>query len=247
MYYNLLFLTLLLTPLFVYSGKEIVKIDREIELNTGNSIIIRGEINDKMATEFVFDLNRRKSKKDLYIFLDTNGGSVDAGNKIVYEIQKYNISCIASRAISMGFVILQSCNRRFITPLGTLMQHQMSYGISDEKAKVESYVEYIKQIGDYLTELQSNKIGISKREFERRTYNDWWLFGKNAVDSNCVDDMSMVTCSSKLTNSTYTQEKGSYIYTYSKCPLITGEIDKKKNPNKNNDIFDIFFLSTNEL
>ncbi len=69
MYYNLLFLTLLLAPLFVYSGKEIVKIDREIELNTDNSIIIRGEINDKMATEFVFDLNSQKIEKRLVCFL----------------------------------------------------------------------------------------------------------------------------------------------------------------------------------
>ena len=247
MYYNILVLTLLLAPLLVYSGKEIVKMDKEIALNSDNSIIIRGEINDKMATDFVLDINRRKTKKDLYVYLDTNGGSVDAGNKIIYEIQKYNISCISSKAISMGFVILQSCNRRYITPLGTLMQHQMSYGISDEKAKVESYVEYIRQMGDHLTELQSKKIGITKREFERRTYNDWWLFGKNAVDNNCVDDVSKVTCTTKLTNATYTEDRGSYIYTYSKCPLITGHIDKKKNPNKNNDIFDIFFLSSNEM
>jgi ATP-dependent protease ClpP protease subunit len=240
MLYNIFVLAFLIAPLFVLSSKEVVKTDKEIELNVDNSLFIRGEIDEKMATEFVFDVNKRKSKKNMYVFLDTNGGSVDAGNQIIYEIQKYNLSCIAHKAISMGFVILQSCNERYITPFGTLMQHQISYGIMDEKAKVESYVEYIKQIGDQLTELQANKIGITKKEFERRTYNDWWLFGKNAVKENCVDDLSKIMCTSQLTNSTYIVEKGSYTYTYSNCPLVTGPIEKKKNK-QHTDLSDYLF------
>jgi ATP-dependent protease ClpP protease subunit len=219
----------------------VTKTETEIELNQDNTLLIRGEINDKLATEFVFDVNKRKIKSDLFVFLDTNGGSVDAGNKIIYEIQKYNLSCIAHKAISMGFVILQSCDKRYVTPLATLMQHQISYGIMDEKAKVENYVEYIKQVGDHLTLLQSKKIGISKREFERRTYNDWWMFGEKAVQENCADELSKVVCTSKLTNATYTEDKGSYTYTYSKCPLITTYISKKKNANKD-DLSDLFFF-----
>lgn len=243
MYFNILFTALLFSPLLIYSIDQcsaVTKTETEIELNPDNTLLIRGEINDKSATEFVFEVNKRNKKSDLYVFLDTNGGSVDAGNKIIYEIQKYNLSCIAHKAISMGFVILQSCDKRYITPLATLMQHQISYGIMNEKAKVENYVEYIKQVGDHLTLLQSKKIGISKREFERRTYNDWWMFGENALHENCADELSKVVCTSKLTNSTYTEDRGSYTYTYSKCPLIGSYIKKKKNANKD-DLSDLFF------
>ena len=145
--YNLFFFTLFLLSPLVYS--------KQIVLDKNNTLLIRGEINEKQATQFVFDLNKFPKKKDVYVYLDTNGGSVDAGNKIVNEIQKYNLSCIAQKAISMGFVILQSCDKRYVTPLATLMQHQMSYGIVNEKAKVESYVEFIKQIGDELAEMLS--------------------------------------------------------------------------------------------
>ena len=244
MYFNILFATLLFSPILILSFEQcsaVTKTETEIELNQDNTLLLRGEINDKSATEFVFDVNKRKNKSNLYVFLDTNGGSVDAGNKIIYEIQKYNLSCIAHKAISMGFVILQSCDKRYVTPLATLMQHQISYGIMDEKAKVENYVEYIKQVGDHLTLLQSKKIGISKREFERRTYNDWWMFGEKAVQENCADELSKVVCTSKLTNTTYTEDKGSYTYTYSKCPLITTYIKKNKNANKD-DLSDLFFF-----
>jgi len=227
------FSLLLLAPLLVAaSGFTNSTVAKSIQLNSQNVLLLRGEITEKLATQFVYELNQKPNKQGIYVFLDTNGGSVDAGNKIVGEIQKYGLDCIAHKAISMGFVILQSCRNRYITPLGTLMQHQISYGVSDEKAKVESYVEFIKQIGDYLNGMQADKIGISHDEMRKRTYNDWWLFGKNAVQANCVDEIVSVKCSSKLTNQTYSVENGSFDYIYSKCPLVTGPVDKIKHKNK---------------
>jgi len=204
----------------------------KILLNTQNVIHIRGEINHEMASKFVYDLNQKTNKKDLYVFIDSNGGSVDAGSQIVHEIQTYNLDCIARRAISMGFIIFQSCNKRYIMQHGNLMQHQMSYQVSGEKAKIEHYVEYVKQMGEYYDILQANKIGISMIELKEKTYNDWWLFGHNAVSSGCADGIASVQCSSALTNQSYVKDWGMYTYTYSKCPLVTEPIQKKKNGNK---------------
>ena len=119
--------------LFTFISSFSSNAQKDITLNTKNSLLIRGQINEQTATDLIFEINKRENKNKLYLYLDTNGGSVDAGNKIINEIQKYNISCVASKAISMGFVILQSCHKRFVTPMATLMQHQMSYGISNEK------------------------------------------------------------------------------------------------------------------
>lgn len=201
--------------------------EHEIKLNTQNSLFIRGQIDHQTATDFVYEVNKRPKKTGLYVYLDTNGGSVDAGNKIINEIKKYNITCIAEKAISMGFVILQSCEKRFITPMATLMQHQMSYGISNEKEKVESYVKFIKQIGDYLVRMQASKIGITPKAFEDLTYNDWWLFGENAIHENCADEVAKVKCTSNLTNQTYNIDYGYNTYVFSKCPLISGPVDVK--------------------
>ena len=222
--YNIFFFTLFLFSSFVNSNS--------ILLDTNNTLLLRGEINEKLATQFIFELNKKSKKNNLYVYLDTNGGSVDAGNKIVNEIQKHDLTCIAQKAISMGFVILQSCDKRYITPLATLMQHQMSYGIINEKVKVESYVEYIQQIGNELTLMQARKIGISPKKFNEKTYNDWWSFGKNAIENNCADEIIDVTCSTKLTNATYEIDNGMHVYTYSKCPLVTGFIDKKEKDKK---------------
>ena len=210
-----------------------------IKLNTKNILTLTGQINDKLASQFIYELNQKESKSNLYVYIDTNGGSVDAGNRIVDEIQKYNLDCIASSAISMGFVILQSCKTRYITNYSTLMQHQISYGIQNEKEKIESYVDFIKQIDNKLTQLQTNKIGISPSKFKERTSNEWWMFGENAIHENCADKIVDITCSSTLTNETYSIDSGSYTYIYSKCPLVFDYIEKTKNKNSQEEY--IFF------
>lgn len=232
---NLLFI--MLCNLLFVSCQNFTLEKKTLNLTSSNLLILKGEINDKLASKFIHELNKKDSKKQLYVYLDTNGGSVDSGNKIIEEIKKYKLDCIASKAISMGFAILQACDKRYITEYATLMQHQMSYGIVNEKEKIESYVNYIKQIDDKLTNLQVKKIKTTVSNFKKKTYNDWWLFGNNAVTENCADEIIDIKCSPKLTNQNYTLDKGSYIYIYSKCPLIINHIDKIKNKNKEEFIF----------
>lgn len=213
---------------------------KELTLNTTNVITIKGKITDELASNFIYELNQKKEKENIFVYIDTNGGSVDAGNKIVDEIQNYKLDCVADRAISMGFVILQSCYRRYITQYGILMQHQMSYDVMGEKEKVESYVQFISQISDNLQDMQALKIGITRKKLKELTYNDWWLFGENAISENCVDGLIKIKCDHELTNLNYTEDRGSYTYTYSKCPLVKNHIDKKKN--KKESSFEDYFV-----
>lgn len=207
-----------------------------IYLDTHNTLLLKGEVDQDSTHKFLVDLHQMKNKQNVYLFLDTNGGSVEDGNKIVNEVQKYNISCIANRAYSMGFVILQACKHRYITPFGRIMQHQISYGIANEKAKVESYAKLIEQVETYLAEMQSSKIGIGIDEFRQKTYNDWWMFGENAVEYNCADTVVNVECSNQLFLSNYTVNRQLVDYVYSKCPLISNPL--RKNKHRTESIFD---------
>jgi len=208
-----------------------------IELNTTNVLSIQGEINAALASSFIYDLNKRKDKKGLYVYINSQGGSVESGNQIVLEIQKYNLDCIAERAYSMGFVILQACNKRYIRPYGKLMQHQMSYGVANEKAKVESYVNFVDQMNEILVSMQADKIKMSNQVFKEKTYNEWWMFGKYAIENNCADEIVHVSCNDKLTKQNETQEYSNYEITFSKCPLIELPIEVKKLKSKIDDYF----------
>lgn len=199
-----------------------------IRFNTTNNIMIKGPINNGISSKFIYDLSLLENKKNVYVYLDTPGGSIDDGMQIVAQIKKHKLSCIAEKAYSMGFIIFQSCEKRYIMPHTRLMQHQLSYGIRDEKLKIDNYVRFIDSMEKQLVEEQAERIGLDVDDFYERTVNEWWLYGKNILKENCADKMVNVECSVTLTKQNYTEEVGNYIYTYSKCPLIDKFIYKNK-------------------
>lgn len=209
-----------------------------IKLNTTNNIVLRGEINTETASKFIYDLNMMPNKNNTYVYLHTPGGSVVDGMKIVSEVQKYNLSCIADTAYSMGFIIFQACKNRYIVSSGRLMQHQMAFGVADQKNRVENYIDFINQMEDEIVEAQASRINMTQEAFRAKITDDWWLYGENAVKENCADEVVNVECSRTLTRETQVIEKGAYKYTYSRCPLVNDHI--KKTSNKNAD--DIFFI-----
>ena len=217
----------------VLSALSCVFATPSVTLNPDNVITIKGPINKDTASEFIYGLNKIENKQDIFVFIDTPGGSVDDGMKMFDEIDKFNMTCIAQRAYSMGFTILQACAKRFITPYATLMQHQMSYGLRGEKEKLENYAMHVKDMDDRLTQIQARKIGITDKEFKDKTYNDWWLFGEKILRENCADDFLYVSCSPELTNTNYTYLGN----VYSGCPLVSEPIVKKQTGFSLSDLF----------
>lgn len=204
---------------------------KNIKLNSNNFLAIRGSIDDETSSNFIYELNKMSNKNNTYVYLDTNGGSVESGNAILNEIQKYNLSCIADKAYSMGFVLLQGCKKRYITPYAKVMQHQISYGIRNEKEKINNYGKFIDEIDQELNEMQANKIKMKYDDFKQKTYNEWWLFGKNIIKENVADKIVNVYCSSELTRKNDSFTVGSWDYVYSKCPLIKEPLEKIKSKN----------------
>ena len=162
-----------------------------VKLNSTNNIILRGEINKESASKFIYDLNLKKDKNNTILYLNTPGGSVIDGLKIVSEVKKYNMSCIAESAFSMGFIIFQACKDRLILPHGRLMQHQMALGIMDQKNRIESYMEYINELDEKITQEQAARINITTDEFKNNIKDDWWLYGEKAVEKNYLRKMKI--------------------------------------------------------
>ena len=128
----MLWLFLFYLPMIFSQSNKILR------FNTTNNVLLKGEINEETSSKFIYEFNLLPEKNNSLIYLNTPGGSVTDGMKIVSEIEKYNITCIAESAYSMGFIIFQACKNRYILPHGKLMQHQMALGISDQKSRIES-------------------------------------------------------------------------------------------------------------
>jgi ATP-dependent Clp protease protease subunit len=207
-----------------------------LQMTNDNTVVIRGEISEDSASDFISDIHKiannedAEAVNDIYVFLMTPGGSVIDGYNIIQTLDAWtlagkNITCIADTAYSMGFSILQACTNRYVLKGSSVMQHQMSFGLEGQLENNKNRFKFIESIGREMDNQQSERLGLSYEDFKKKTLSDWWLFGNSIVEENVADKMVNVLCDHKLSNETYFKEFdfvffGKIKFEFSKCPLI---------------------------
>lgn len=203
-------------------------LERHIELNSRTSISLRGPINS-FTTNKLLEKLTLYDEKELNLFINSPGGSVMDGMKIVdqlntMKLQGVTINCISDFTASMAFIIMQVCENRLALNSAILMQHQMSLGLRGNIYNLDNYFTFIKNIRDELETMQSKRIGMDKSMFIDKVMNDWWLSGFEAAKLNVIDEIIHVSCHDDLINS---KDKlfiqtvyGDATLIYSGCPLL---------------------------
>lgn len=210
-----------------------------VVLTEHNFISVQGAIDENSADQFIREsmlLSVTPSNTSdaalRYVFIDTPGGSVTEGSRMVSEIQRMNYTCIATRAYSMGFALLQACKVRLVTPMASLMQHQMTFTIQGEIERVQNYMAAFRPYSRALDRMQAKRLGLSEEAFNTRISNEWWLFGAAAIyRHNAADGVAEVACTPDLIRENHTVTRASspstltavpmtVIETRSRCPLL---------------------------
>ena len=204
-----------------------------------NSIVVRGTITDKTADSFIYNLLLKKPE---FVYIVSNGGSVSAGNRMVTQLKSVNVTCIAEKAHSMAFVLLQACSQRYVTQMATMMQHQLSLGVRGSLMNMNNYLVMVNHVEEYLNKMQADRIGMELDEFVRLVSTDWWIAGEQIIEKNVADKIVRVTCTADLITKNVTVAKTSFfgddvIETYSACPLIEKPIDTKRTTEGNSNTY----------
>jgi ATP-dependent Clp protease protease subunit len=203
--------------------------DTKVLLTEQNSVVLRGEVNSESVAEVTQKI-LLSDAKDMYLYIDSPGGSVLAGLQLISVLKSTdkNVTCVASTAASMAFAILQACGNRLVTDSAVLMQHVPSYGLQGQEPNNFSMAQAIHRLSHAMNADQAKRIGISTKEFYSRVRNDWWVWGHEAVKEGVADGVATVSCSPGLLKGTETKTMQSFIFTieatFSKCPLISGPI-----------------------
>ncbi len=163
---------------------------------------LEGTINKQSIDTLHESFLKDPYQNDYILYLNTNGGSISEGLRIMPFLETKNVTCVVDRAYSMGFFLLQNCDQRYILPYGSIMQHDMSLNLADEFPKIQSYLEYLTTLYHNLIEKQTERIGMNKNTFLKKIRDDWWMNSTQAVEQNCVDGIipsltsfpSMDTC-----------------------------------------------------
>lgn len=183
-----MFIILFITLGNVYSKK--FDLIEELTLDKLNHVKLIDVIETSMANEVISNIF--KMDNDFYIYIDSDGGDVESGMKIV-KMMKYiqsdniKIKCIAKKAFSMAFHIFQRCDERLFVPNAVLMQHEMTVYISGNVYTSQKYLAKFIKLNDEINTYESNRLNMDKNLFLSELAKELWFTGDDIIEYNAGD------------------------------------------------------------
>ncbi len=222
-----------------------------LTLNKRNTVVFRGVVNAKsvalMQVEIMAMSARLKAGEIIYMVLDTPGGSVTAGNELIdfiHGLAPRRVKTVSLFAASMGFHIAQNLDERLVLPSSTLMSHRASLsGISGElPGELMTRLHFILNDLDRMDGIVAERMGITRKKYQRMIRDELWLNGDDAVKQKAADRVILARCDSSFSG-TSEIELGEFMgITFmgkmSNCPLITGLLDVRMVGTESKDVTD---------
>ncbi len=158
-------------------------------------IFLTGEVNDQSASLVIGQLLFLESEnpdKDIYLYINSPGGSVTAGMGI-YDTMKFirpkvNTICVGLAA-SMGAFLLSSGDRRYALPHSRVMIHQPLGGTQGQATEIEIAAREILRTREELNKILAENTGKSLEEVSRDTERDHWLRAEEALEYGLIDQI----------------------------------------------------------
>lgn len=158
-------------------------------------IFLTGQVEDHMANLIVAQLLFLESEnpdKDIFLYINSPGGSVTAGMSIYDTMQfiKPNVNTLCmGQACSMGAFLLAGGEpgKRFVLPNSRVMIHQPLGGFRGQASDIQIHAQEILTIKQKLNTLLAEHTGQPLEVIERDTDRDNFMSAQQAVDYGLVD------------------------------------------------------------
>lgn len=158
-------------------------------------VFLVGPVNDATANLVVAQLLFLESEnpdKDIYLYINSPGGSVTAGMGIYDTMQfiKPDVSTLCiGQAASMGAFLLAAGaqGKRFCLPNSRVMIHQPLGGFQGQASDIEIHAKEILYLRARLNEMLAKHTGQPLDVIERDTDRDYFLSAEDSVKYGLVD------------------------------------------------------------
>lgn len=131
-------------------------------------------------------------EKDIYLYINSPGGSVTAGMAI-YDTMNYiqpDVATVAmGMAASMGQFLLTSGTpgKRYITPHTRVLMHQPSGGAGGTATDIRIHADLIMKMKRELAEITAAQTGKSVEQILEDNDRDKWFTAQEALEYGFVD------------------------------------------------------------
>lgn len=160
-------------------------------------IFVTGPIEDHMANLIVAQLLFLESedpKKDIFLYINSPGGSVTAGLSIIdtmHHIKPDIATVCVGMAASMGSLILSQGKKgkRFILPNAEVMIHQPSGGAYGQASDIDITAKHIIKTRERLNKMLAKATGQKLPQIEKDVDRDFFMDAEEAHKYGIVDEI----------------------------------------------------------
>jgi ATP-dependent Clp protease protease subunit len=160
-------------------------------------VFLVGPVNDQTANLVVAQmlfLESENPDKDIYLYINSPGGSVSAGMAI-YDTMNFIKPAVSTMctgmAASMGAFLLAAGEKgkRFALPNAKIMIHQPLGGMQGQATDIEIHAKDILKTKAKLNQILAERTGQPLEKIERDTDRDYFLEAEEARAYGLVDQV----------------------------------------------------------
>lgn len=182
-------------PIAAQNGMSDPSNDIYLRLLQERIVFLGTEVNDTVAnliTAQLLHLEGQDSDRDIWLYINSPGGSVTAGMAI-YDTMQFigpdvGTICMGLGA-SMGQFLLcaGAKGKRYALPHARIMMHQPSGGFQGQAADIAIQAEQMSHIKKLLAERIADHTGQSVEQIETDSDRDRWFTAAQAQDYGIID------------------------------------------------------------
>lgn len=160
-------------------------------------IFLGTEIDDSVANIVIAQLlflEAADPDKDIYIYINSPGGSVSSTIAIYDTIQyiRSDVStiCIGMAASGAALILTSGAKgKRFALPNSRIMVHQPLGGVQGQVTDIEIQARELKRIKDTLNKILTHHTGQKLEKVEKDTERDFYMTAQESKEYGLVDEV----------------------------------------------------------
>ncbi len=160
-------------------------------------IFLGTEIDDSIANIVIAQLlflEASDPDKDIYIYINSPGGSVSSTIAIYDTIQyiRSDVStiCIGMAASGAALILASGAKgKRFVLPNSRIMVHQPLGGAQGQVTDIEIQTRELKRIKDTLNKILTQHTGQKLEKVEKDTDRDFYMTAQESKEYGLVDEV----------------------------------------------------------
>jgi ATP-dependent Clp protease protease subunit len=154
---------------------------------------INDDISNLIVAQLLF-LESEDPEKDIYLYINSPGGSVTAGLAI-YDTMQYirpevSTLCVGQAASMAAWLLAAgAAKKRFALPHARIMIHQPLGGVQGQASDIDIQAREILRLREQMNNILVKHTGQSVKKVEKDTDRDLFMTGKQAVEYGLVDEV----------------------------------------------------------